>query len=92
MCASHLLNRWLHGASNTGEQEMVQVSQSQMSRMLLILSCIPNAPNGVLTRKVLSILILLSVFSAGLLPYKISLLIIRLLFTLYCKRNERTWD
>lgn len=24
MCASHLLNRWLHGASTTGEQEMVQ--------------------------------------------------------------------
>ncbi len=30
MCASHLLNRWLHGASNTGEQEMVQVSLEQI--------------------------------------------------------------
>lgn len=30
MCASHLLNRWLHGASNIGEQEMVQVSLEQI--------------------------------------------------------------
>ncbi|VEB12639.1 Protein with ParB-like nuclease domain in PFGI-1-like cluster [Enterobacter hormaechei] len=30
MCASHLLNRWLHGVSNTGEQEMVQVSLEQI--------------------------------------------------------------
>lgn len=30
MCASHLLNRWLHGASTTGEQEMVQVSLEQI--------------------------------------------------------------
>lgn len=30
MCASHLLNRWLHSASNTGEQEMVQVSLEQI--------------------------------------------------------------
>lgn len=30
MCASHLLNRWLHGASNTGEQEMIQVSLEQI--------------------------------------------------------------
>ncbi|MDT3536826.1 DNA topoisomerase [Cronobacter malonaticus] len=30
MCASHLLNCWLHGASNTGEQEMVQVSLEQI--------------------------------------------------------------
>lgn len=30
MCASHLLNRWLHGASNSGEQEMVQVSLEQI--------------------------------------------------------------
>ena len=30
MCASHLLNRWLHGASNTGEQEMVQVIMEQI--------------------------------------------------------------
>lgn len=30
MCASHLLNRWLHGASNIGEHEMVQVSLEQI--------------------------------------------------------------
>lgn len=30
MCASHLLNRWLYGASTTGEQEMVQVSLEQI--------------------------------------------------------------
>lgn len=30
MCASHLLNRWLHGASTTGEQEMIQVSLEQI--------------------------------------------------------------
>ncbi|MDA8490171.1 ParB family protein [Kluyvera sp. Awk 3] len=30
MCASHLLNRWLHGVNNTGEQEMVQVSLEQI--------------------------------------------------------------
>lgn len=30
MCASHLLNHWLHGASNTGEQEMVQVCLEQI--------------------------------------------------------------
>ena len=30
MCASHLLNRWLHGASTTGEQEIVQVSLEQI--------------------------------------------------------------
>ena len=30
MCASHLLNRWFHGVSNTGEQEMVQVSLEQI--------------------------------------------------------------
>lgn len=30
MCASHLLNRWLHGVSNTAEQEMVQVSLEQI--------------------------------------------------------------
>lgn len=30
MWASHLLNRWLHGVSNTGEQEMVQVSLEQI--------------------------------------------------------------
>ena len=30
MCASHLLNRWLHGASNSGEQEMVLVSLEQI--------------------------------------------------------------
>lgn len=30
MCASHLLNRWLHGTSNTGEQEMVQVILEQI--------------------------------------------------------------
>ncbi len=30
MCASHLLNRWLHGASTTGKEEMVQVSLEQI--------------------------------------------------------------
>ncbi len=35
MCASHLLNRWLHGASTTGEQEMVQVSLEQIQSFSL---------------------------------------------------------
>nr|WP_239511624.1 ParB family protein [Enterobacter ludwigii] len=35
MCASHLLNRWLHGASSTGEQEMVQVSLEQIQPFYL---------------------------------------------------------
>lgn len=30
MCASHMLNRWLHGAPGTEEQEMVQVSLEQI--------------------------------------------------------------
>ncbi|SMG56983.1 ParB family protein [Cedecea sp. NFIX57] len=35
MCASHLLNRWLHGISNTEEQEMIQVSLEQIQPFTL---------------------------------------------------------
>lgn len=35
MCASHLLNRWLHGAPNAEEQEMVQVSLEQIQPFTL---------------------------------------------------------
>lgn len=35
MCASHLLNRWLHGAPGIEEQEMIQVSLEQIQPFIL---------------------------------------------------------
>ena len=68
MCASHLLNRWLHGASTTGEQEMVQVSLEQIQPFSLNPRVTRNPGYDVLKASILATALLLAciLFSAAL--------------------------